>query len=168
LQLFGTNHPTALAQSLPVLWYDFERVICVGMAAAIFVARLWPETQVRTKMQKDLIRKRILGLEGPYADNKEVTDALDHVEVWVKGLSMGQQTLVLPQVIDLIEDEDDTVATGAVLALDFFQRPYDGQHLARVLQRRDYLLQRKPVGFQRTSEQRIFGSSAESVGVKSA
>ncbi|MBL8810472.1 MAG: hypothetical protein JNM43_09880 [Planctomycetaceae bacterium] len=107
-------------------------------------------------MEKERLRKRIQGLEGPYECVTVATDALDNVRVWIRELSREQQAKALHLFVELIEDSDAVVATGAVLALDFLDRPFDGLTLSQMLLRRSESLQRSPIGFQRISYGRIF------------
>ncbi len=107
-------------------------------------------------MNRELIRRRIQGLEGPYECVTIATDALDNVRVWIKGLTPNQQTQALELLIGLMDDDDPIVATGAVLALDFFDRPINGLPLATFMLSHLDSLQRPPTGFQRISDGRLF------------
>lgn len=113
----------------------------------------------RPPVTSDVTRQVLLGLHGPYADPRVAVDALDNVETWVAELDGDQLVELAGVLVDLITDDDRTVGTGAVLALDIVRggvASLDG--LADVARRMvglaldgDAALDRAPTGFSRAS-----------------
>ncbi len=65
----------------------------------------------------DHVRRVLQGLEGPYADPRVATDALDNLAVWIEELAPEQRTTLAATLLVLTLDDDPIVATGAVLGL---------------------------------------------------
>ncbi|MEN9647003.1 MAG: hypothetical protein RL238_3672 [Actinomycetota bacterium] len=63
------------------------------------------------------LRRILLGLEGPYADPRVATDALDNLAELTGGLSTAERTTLAGDLAALVHDPDAIVATGAVLGL---------------------------------------------------
>jgi hypothetical protein len=99
----------------------------------------------------DLLRKRLLGKEGPYADVREATDQLDNVKLWVSELNESQRSDLFHHLLSLMLDDDIEVATAAVLSLDFVSKHFDCEAASVVLSRNDSRLYRAPYRFSRIS-----------------
>ena len=63
------------------------------------------------------LRRILLGLEGPYADPRVATDALDNLAELTGGLTAEERSTVGADLVHLVHDPDVIVATGAVLGL---------------------------------------------------
>jgi len=104
------------------------------------------------------VRRVILGLEGPYADPRVATDALDNLEVWIDQLDHTQRSALADTLLTLSLDDDPCVATGAVLGL----RPV-APHITATTARRAIdelgspMLDRSPTGFLGTSAPSLRG-----------
>lgn len=108
-----------------------------------------------------VVRRVLLGVEGPCADPREALDALDNVETWVAQLDVDGSVALAEVLLALAADPDVVVATGAVLALDVVRRrhgPSAGRFAATVEQMIDLVLtgnaalDRPPEGFGRASQ----------------
>ena len=99
----------------------------------------------------DLLRKRLLGKEGPYADIRCATDQLDNVKLWVSELDDAQKGDAFHQLLRLLLDDDVEVATAAVLSLDFVSKYFDREAASVVLSENDGRLYRTPYRFSSVS-----------------
>ena len=99
----------------------------------------------------DLLRKRLLGKEGPYADVRDATDQLDNVKLWVSELNESQKSDLCHQLLSLMLDDDIEVATAAALSLDFVSKHIDCKAASSVLSENDGRLYRAPYRFSRIS-----------------
>lgn len=93
------------------------------------------------------VRRVLLGLEGPYADPRVATDALDNVDVLVASLPSGGRAVLAGSLLLLVLDDDSVVATGAVLALDRVRDEVDVDEIARLVGAPIAALDRPPLGF---------------------
>lgn len=108
----------------------------------------------------EIVRQVLLGLHGPYADPRVALDALDNVATLVTELDTDGLVDLAAVMVDLTDDSDTVVATGAVLALDVLHRsrPDLADRLADLVERMvdvvlggDDRLDRPPTGFDRTT-----------------
>ena len=94
------------------------------------------------------VRRVLLGLEGPYADPRVATDALDNLAVWIEALAPEQRAALAATLVTLALDDDPIVATGAVLGLRSLSEHVDTATARRAA---DALaapaLDRSPIGF---------------------
>lgn len=104
----------------------------------------------------DLLRRRLLGKEGPYADIRSATDQLDNVKLWVSELDDSQKSDAFHQLLGLVVDDDLEIATAAVLSLDFVSKCFDGEAELRVLSENDSRLHRAPYRFSGVSCNTLF------------
>jgi hypothetical protein len=100
---------------------------------------------------RELIRKRLLGKEGPYADPRDAIDALDNVKSWIRSLGAKDRSEAYNHLVSLLLDEDPIVATGAVLALDLFTETNGAKQLADALRQDSPRWMRRPSGFNSAS-----------------
>jgi len=70
-----------------------------------------------TTVEAAHVRRVLQGLEGPYADPRVATDALDNLAVWIEELGPEQRASLAATLLTLALDDDPIVATGAVLGL---------------------------------------------------
>ena len=96
----------------------------------------------------DALRKRLLGLEGPYADIRNAIDALDNVKLWAQSLNGPQRRDLFIDLLSLLNDDDLEVATAAVLAMDFVGDEFDSKCACTVLQNDLAKLTRAPIRLQ--------------------
>ena len=99
----------------------------------------------------DLLRKRLLGLEGPYADIRVATDQLDNVKLWLQGLADSEKVDAFRNLVRLINDDNIEVATAAVLSLDYVLEHFDSTAATDVLLKNDVRLYRPPIRFGATT-----------------
>ena len=95
----------------------------------------------------DLLRRRLLGKEGPYADVRYATDQLDNVRLWVSALNDSQKADLFHQLLSLMLGDDIEAATAAVLSLDLVSKQFDREAALRVLSENDSRLLRAPYRF---------------------
>ena len=107
-------------------------------------------------MLMDLLRRRLLGKEGPYADIRNATDQLDNVKLWVSELNDSQKTDAFHQLLGLLLDDDIEIATAAILSLDFVSKCFDREAELRVLSEIDSRLLRAPYRFSSVSYDTLF------------
>ncbi|MBL8891600.1 MAG: hypothetical protein JNL67_16590 [Planctomycetaceae bacterium] len=93
------------------------------------------------------VRRRLLGLEGPYVDPRVGIDPLDNFKLWVEDLSRSEQRLAFDALLECALDLDIQVATGAILALDLVGGAFDHQRVIELLKNYSSELQRSPRGF---------------------
>jgi hypothetical protein len=94
-----------------------------------------------------LIRRQLLGLEGPYADPRSAIDPLDNFKLWIVELAHAEQRLAFESLMECAIDADIQVATGAILALDFLAGTFDSTRVVSLLTEHASALQRAPQGF---------------------
>jgi hypothetical protein len=95
------------------------------------------------------LREMLLGTTGPYADPRDALDTLDNLQNWLPQISLDEQAKVSKSCINLIQDEDRVVASGAVLALDYLRSATSDQPLMDLLLTEIPSLQQPLVGFRR-------------------
>ncbi len=93
----------------------------------------------------DVLRRRLLGLQGPYADIREATDQLDNVKLWINGLEESDRKAAFSDLHRLIIDDNLEIATVAVLSLDFVSEYFDSEAAAFMLLENDARLYRQPL-----------------------
>lgn len=94
------------------------------------------------------VRRVLLGLEGPYADPRVATDALDNLAEWVEQLDSDGRRALATTLVALVHDDDTSVATGAVLGLRRLVDDLDAATTLDAVRTLDALdLGRSPVGF---------------------
>ena len=103
----------------------------------------------------DGLRRRLLGMEGPYADIREATDQLDHVKLWINGLEESDRKAAFCDLHRLIIDDNLEIATVAVLSLDFVSEYFDSKAAVLVLTENDNRLYRKPIRLGATTFETI-------------
>jgi hypothetical protein len=99
----------------------------------------------------NVLRKRLLGLEGPYADIRNAIDALDNVKLWAQSLNGPQRHDLFIDLLSLLKDDDIEVATAAVLAMDFVCDEFDAECASAALQNDLAKLIRSPIRLQTTT-----------------
>jgi|GEM_PF-2184489 hypothetical protein len=97
------------------------------------------------------LRKMLLGKSGPYADPRDAIDELDNVHFWLSTCSRELYPNILNSLLTLANDSDITVASGAVLALDFIPAEFATGRVLLDLLDKPQGLDRKPSGFRRSS-----------------
>jgi hypothetical protein len=109
---------------------------------------------------REIVRQILLGLHGPYADPRVALDTLDNVATLATELDIDGLVHLAALLVDLTDDSDNVVATGAVLALDVLHRsrPDLADRLADLVERMvdlvlgaDDSLDRPPTGFDRAT-----------------
>ncbi len=93
------------------------------------------------------VRRRLLGLEGPYADLRSAIDPLDNFKLWIAELAHSEQRLAFDSLLECAIDADIQVATGAILALDLLSSVFDSPRVVSLLTEHASALQRAPQGF---------------------
>lgn len=93
----------------------------------------------------DVLRKRLLGIEGPYADIRDAIDQLDNVKIWVRGLNPSDKQQTFQSLLSLVMDEEVEVSTAAVLSLDYVSECFDSQLAIDMLDANDARLYRSPL-----------------------
>lgn len=94
------------------------------------------------------VRRVLLGLEGPYADPRVATDALDNLAVWIEELGPEQRTGLAGTLLTLTLDEEPIVATGAVLGLRSLSEHVDAPTALRAADAlTSAAFDRSPIGF---------------------
>jgi len=110
------------------------------------------------------VRRVLLGLEGPYADPRVATDALDNLDVWIGELDPMARAALADTLLTLALDDNAAVATGAVLGLRSLAEHIDAttaQRAADVLGTSSP--DRSPIGFTGTSASTLRGELALAV-----
>jgi hypothetical protein len=79
-------------------------------------------TTAQPAPSRQIVRQILLGLHGPYADPRVALDALDNVVVLAAELDIAGLVDLAGVMVELTDDSDTVVATGAVLALDVLHR----------------------------------------------
>lgn len=98
------------------------------------------------------VRRVLQGFEGPYADPRVATDALDNLAVWIEELTPEQRTTLAATLLTLTLDDDPIVATGAVLALRPLVEHVDASTADLAADTLNAMaLDRSPVGFSGAS-----------------
>jgi hypothetical protein len=103
-----------------------------------------------------LLRRRLLGLEGPYADPRCAVDALDNIRVWARTTSESDAARIIEHLLQLTLDDSIEVATGAALALGEWRRLLDCDSVLRHLGSLDERLWRRPTGFAAASQETLW------------
>jgi hypothetical protein len=107
------------------------------------------------------VRRVLLGLEGPYADPRVATDALDNLAEWVEQLDSDGRRALAATLVALVHDDDASVATGAVLALRHVAANLDTATTLDATAALDAPdLDRSPVGFAGASATSLRGELA--------
>lgn len=128
-------------------------------------SRLFPPNRVPTNARprafgnhcmSTKLRRRLLGLEGPYADPRVAIDSLDNIRLWISGLSNEKQCTVFEEFVGFATDHDVQVATGAILSLDFLPSVFDSNRIVQVLRENSAKLQSAPQGFAAAYHSTLF------------
>ena len=115
-------------------------------------------------LSSEIVREVLLGRHGPLGDPRAAVDALDDVEVLVAGLDVEGAVHLAGTLVDLLDDADGSVATGAVLALDVVRQqvPATADRSVDVVGRMIDLaltggssLDRPPTGFASAAQQTL-------------
>jgi hypothetical protein len=93
----------------------------------------------------ELLRKRLLGTEGPYADIRESIDQLDNVKLWIRGLDASAKLQTFQCLLPLVIDENVELATAAVLSLDYVSEHFDSKLALEILEENNAGLYRSPI-----------------------
>lgn len=93
----------------------------------------------------ELLRKRLLGIEGPYADIRDAIDQLDNVKLWIQGLDASDKRQTFQSLLSLAIDEDAEIATAAVLSLDYVSEHFDCNLAVEMLEANSARLYRSPM-----------------------
>lgn len=107
-----------------------------------------------------VVRRMLLGLEGPYADPRVATDALDNVAVLIAEVDDAEGTRLAASLLALVVDDDPVVATGAAIACDSVRDHLDPFALEATLFLADGRLDRSPIGFASSRADTIRGELA--------
>lgn len=107
-----------------------------------------------------VVRRMLLGLEGPYADPRVATDALDNVAVLIAEVDDAEGTRLAASLLALVVDDDPVVATGAAIACDSVRDHLDPVALEATLFLADGRLDRSPIGFASSRADTIRGELA--------
>lgn len=102
------------------------------------------------------VRRRLLGLEGPYADPRVGVDPLDNFKLWVAELPQTEQRLAFAALLECAIEPDIQVATGAIVALDLVANTFDSPGVVAVLSAHASALQRAPQGFSAAYRATLF------------
>lgn len=93
----------------------------------------------------DVLRRRLLGIEGPYADIRDAIDQLDNIKLWVRGLDVADKQQTFQSFLSLVMDDNAEVATAAVLSLDYVSEHFDSKLAVEMLEANSARLYRSPV-----------------------
>lgn len=107
-----------------------------------------------------VVRRMLLGLEGPYADPRVATDALDNLAVLVADLDLAGRGHLAASLLALVGDDDPVVATGAAIGCDAVRDHIDPVALEATLFLADGRLDRTPIGFASSRADTIRGELA--------
>ena len=107
-----------------------------------------------------VVRRLLLGLEGPYADPRVATDALDNLAVLVAELDDVGRGRLAASLLALVVDDDPVVATGAAIGCDSVRDQLDPVPLETTLFLADARLDRAPVGFASSRTDTVRGELA--------
>ena len=116
--------------------------------------------QVGQALSPGVVRRVLLGLEGPYADPRVATDALDNLAVLVAGLEVAGRRLLASSLLALVVDDDPVIATGAAIGCDSVADQLDPVALEATLFLVDGRLDRAPVGFASSRADTVRGELA--------